>query len=105
MKYLGIYQSFQPILCKRPQLFAYAENVNIIINYDELQPFLVEHIGILLDMCSDGNKQIEAYDVFECGIHFTTDNEAKAFAVSLAQNLIKYRYEFSRYYNNKHLQS
>jgi len=101
MKYLGIFQRFQPLLCKRPQLFTNVENINIIINYNEQNPFLVEHIGILLDMYSDKDKLIEAYDVFECGMHFNTDYETKEFAVSFAQNLIKYRREFSNYHNNK----
>ena len=83
MKYLGIFQSFQPILCKMPRLFANVEDVNIIITYDEQNPFFIENIGVLLDRHSVNNTLIVAYDVFECGIHFNTDEEAKSFQSNL----------------------
>lgn len=100
MKYLGIYQSFQPIIDKTPRLFAFVGDIQVIIHYDAEHPFYVEQIAVLLDSHRQYDILIEAYDVFECGIHFETDTDAKAFGVSLAENLIKYRRELLKYFRS-----
>ena len=97
MNYQGVFQSFQPIIGKEPRLFAYVNNIEIIIHYNAEQPFYVEQIAVLLDSHIENGNRIEAYDVFECGLPFQSETDAKAFAVSFAKNLIKYRQELLRY--------
>ena len=98
MKYLGIYQSFQPIISKTPRLLDFVGNIQVIIHYNEEHPFYIEQIAVLLDSYREHDTLIEAYDVFECGVHLKTDTEAKAFGVSFAEELIKYRRELLRYF-------
>lgn len=98
MKYLGIYQSFQPIISKTPRLFVSVDNVQVIIHYNVNHPFYVEQIAVLLESKIEHDTLIEAYDVFECGVHCETDADAKAFGFSFAEELIKYRRELLKYF-------
>lgn len=99
MNYLGIYQSFQPIISKTPYLFAFVDDIMIILHYNSENPFYVEQIAVMIESYVDEyENKIEVYDVFECGIPFKTDIEAKAFGVSFAKNLIKYRQELLKYF-------
>lgn len=83
MKYLGNYQSFNLPKNERPKLFAYADEREIIVSYNDKQPFYVEQIAILID------SEFLTYAVFECGIMFETDEGAKQFGKDYTCALIE----------------
>ena len=97
MKYLGIYHDYNLPNHNLPRLIEYINNIEILTYYNAENPFYIEQIAVLLD----SNTNYSAYDVFECGVYFTTEVEAKAFARTFAENLIKYRQEFANYHNNR----
>lgn len=95
MKYLGIYSKQNLSDNNTHLLLTYVGDVDVIINYNIKCPFYIEQIAVLLDRKEDK----EFYDVFECEISASTDDEAKAYAWSFAENLIRYRQNFKEYYN------
>ena len=97
MQYLGIYHNYNLPNINLPRFIDYIHDIELLTSYNAENPFFIEQIAVLLD----GNENYSAYDVFECGEFFTTDVEAKAFARTFAENLIKYRQEFANYYNNR----
>ena len=66
----------------------------VFTSYNEDNPFFIEQIAVLLE----STEQYSAFDVFECGLYFNTDVEAKSFSRNFAENLIKYRQEFANYF-------
>jgi hypothetical protein len=91
MKFIGIFHNNNLPKHDYRRLFTYVGNVEVIIFYNEDQPFLVEQIAVLLD------NEYRAYDVFECLCKFESDVDAKAYAYSFAENLIQYRKSLSDY--------
>lgn len=97
MKYLGIYHDYNLPNINLPRLIEYVNNIELLSSYNAENPFYIEQIAVLLD----SNENYSAYDVFECGAYFTTEVEAKAFARTFAENLIKYRQVFTNYYRQE----
>lgn len=96
MKYLGVYHDYNLPNINLPRFIEYIGNIELLASYNEENPFFIEQIAILLET----TENYSAYDVFECGIYFSTDIEAKSFAKTFGENLIKYRQEFIRYHNS-----
>lgn len=48
IKYLGIYQNDMPVK-QGKMLYAYEQDHQIIINYDESMPFRIHHLSIEVD--------------------------------------------------------
>jgi hypothetical protein len=95
MKYLGIYHDYNFPNINLPRFIDYINNIEVFTSYIAETPFFIKQIAILLDRTDN----YSAYDVFECHIDFATDMQAKYFARTFAENLIKYRREFSNYHN------
>jgi hypothetical protein len=91
MKFIGIFHNQNLPKHDYRRLFTFVGNADVIISYNEDQPFLVEQIAVLLD------NEYSAYDVFECSCRFESDVDAKEYAHSFAENLIKYRKSLSDY--------
>ena len=75
MKYLGIYHDYNLPNVNFPRLIEFVNKIELLTSYNAENPFYIEQIAVLLD----SNESYSAYDVFECGVYFTTDVEAKAF--------------------------
>lgn len=98
MKFLGIYHDYNLPKVNLPRLIEYIDNIAVLTSYNENNPFFIEQIAVLLE----STEHYSAYDVFECGLYFNTDVEAKSFARTFAENLIKYRQEFANYFRQPH---
>jgi len=105
MKHIGIYHDFN-LPCEGKLLAAYVDNTEILIRYDEEQPFQIKQIAILLE----DSEQMTLYDVFECDYYAKTDVEARTFAKSFAELILKYRQVYGEYlrglkYRRPHINS
>jgi len=92
LEYIGIYHD-----CNLPMegklLVSYINETEIIIRYDEEHPFRITQISILLE----NSEQMTLYDTFKCDYLAATDVDAKAFATSFAELILKYRKEYGSY--------
>lgn len=83
MKYIGNFQNHNLPKNEFPKLFAYVDDKEIILSYNENQPFYVEQIAILID------SEFQTYAVFDCGVMFETDTNAKQFGQNFTFSLIE----------------
>lgn len=81
MKYIGNYQNNNLPKAEYPKLFAYYEDIEIIISYNEQCPFFVEQVAILFD------SEYNTYAIFNCGYMCETDDDAKEFGVQFTKEL------------------
>lgn len=93
MKYLGI--SSTNYSNSSRCLYSYLDNVEIVIVLNEEVGFFIDKICILLESSSTYNM----YDVFEIQEDFDTDEDAKAFANTFAENVLKYRKNLLSYFH------
>ena len=98
MNFLGIYHDYNLPKINLPRLIEYIGNIAVLTSYNENNPFFIEQKAVLLE----STEHYSAYDMFESGLYFKTDVEAKSFARTFAENFIKYRQEFTNYYRQQH---
>lgn len=84
MKYIGNFQNHNLPKNEYPKLFAYVDDKEIILSYNENQPFYVEQIAILID------SEFQTYVVFDCGLMFGSDEDVKEFGRKFTSELIEY---------------
>lgn len=84
MKYIGNFQNHNLPKNEYPKLFAYVDDREIILSYNDSQPFYVEQIAILID------NEFQTYAVFDCGVMFETDIAAKQFGENYTSTLIDF---------------
>ncbi|MCQ2195788.1 MAG: hypothetical protein MJZ28_12695 [Paludibacteraceae bacterium] len=82
MKYVGSFQNHNLPKNDYPKLFTYSEGREIILNYNDNRPFYIEQISILID------SEYHLYAVFECGLMFTSEVDAKNFGRNFTSELI-----------------
>lgn len=90
IKYLGIFQSDRPVKDGNV-LYAYEQDQEIIINYDESSPFRIHHLSIQVDRVIRDRMFFDSYQVFEVDIFADTDEAAIALAKEFAKNILHLR--------------
>lgn len=102
IKYLGIYQNDRPINDGKV-LYGYEQGQEIIINYDEQQPFRIHHISIQVDCVIRNKMPFTSYQVFEVDMFADTDEVAILLAKEFANNMLRLREDLF-YVFQRHLQ-
>jgi hypothetical protein len=90
IKYLGIYQSVRPVELGKV-LYAYEQEHEIIINYDESEPFRIHHLSIEVDCVIRNRIRFTSYQVFEVEMFAQTKEEAILLAQEFSKNILKLR--------------
>jgi hypothetical protein len=90
IKYLGIYQSVRPVELGKV-LYAYEQENEIIINYDESEPFRIHHLSIEVDCVIRNRMPFTSYQVFEVEMFAQTKEEAILLAQEFSKNILKLR--------------
>lgn len=82
MKYIGNFQNHNLPKSDYRKLYTYLNEREIILSYNSTQPFYIEQISIMID------NEYMVYAVFECGLMFKTDTDAKQFGIDYTSALI-----------------
>lgn len=103
IKYLGIYQNDRPVE-QGKMYYAYEQDYEIIINYDESIPLKIHHLSIQVDHVVRNRIRYMSYQVFEVDMFAKTVEDATLLAKEFARNILKLR-EDLYYVFLGHLQS